>query len=572
MRLNNFKKQDRILLESPTILGESWDDFTYEQKSLVLAVEKTSKELIGLFETHVINGMLTEQELDPSMISAIFKTATGSVENRTKTGKAFNIAKLPIKAAKAIDVKVTELGKLLKDTQPVKDIDAKFAKLKSDIATNNPDSKVVAAVEKYSNWAKENPGKSSFAVGVLTALSSIVAGPAGGLAAGFFLNTVDKLTKGEDLSSAVGSSLKTAVYGLLAGMAFKWLSKEMLDAMSTESVKSIAQTKENMGKMGLQQIKDKSFEAFPELKTKLAAMSGSANVGASDGALYRFSNVAMDSSYKRFTVGSLNLNIKGNLLLSQDQYQNFEKFKSVMMATKDPAVFAQAKANLLNVVNSASSDTNTQMLRTAARALQSKLANYSPSQADLNVIQNMESGFLQTINALSKTSDVFAGVIQGVTQHVNDLKAMKGKFITLDKAKAAEQKEEYERENPGEAKKESLIISDTEQLITEGFLDGLIHKTTYKKLEADWSEAGKPTDSNEVAKLLAKYFTPNGVKTFFKDNKVEIEAPAPVIEEPADEETSEEPTTENPKITEIVNMIDASELDRQIVIDYITVN
>ena len=85
----------------------------------------------------------------------------------------------------AVNDKVNELGKLAKNSGPVQNADQKFRELKQKIAAENPDNKIVKAVQQVSDWAKENPGKATLAVGILTATASILTGPGGGAAAGF---------------------------------------------------------------------------------------------------------------------------------------------------------------------------------------------------------------------------------------------------------------------------------------------------------------------------------------------------------------------------------------------------
>ena len=86
--------------------------------------------------------------------------------------RSLAVAKLPVDLAKAVDKKINELGKLAQNAGPVKNMDQKFEQLKKDITAKNSDSKIVQGIQKVSDWAKENPGKASIAVGILTTIAA----------------------------------------------------------------------------------------------------------------------------------------------------------------------------------------------------------------------------------------------------------------------------------------------------------------------------------------------------------------------------------------------------------------
>ena len=208
-------------LKSATILNEGWQDLTESQR---IYVGRWEKELWPLLEEYT---RLAEATLTANQIQDIFKGAEAQAnadgDNRNALGKAGAaagaVAKLPVDVAKKIDAKINELGRMAKNAGPVKNADAKFAQLKKDITAKNGDSKIVQGIQKVSDWAKENPGKASLAVGILTTIAAFAGGPLGGAAAGLILRSTKELLQGEDLSSAVGKSVKTAAYGAIAGWA-----------------------------------------------------------------------------------------------------------------------------------------------------------------------------------------------------------------------------------------------------------------------------------------------------------------------------------------------------------------
>ena len=224
-------------LKSATILNEGWQDLTESQR---LYVGRWEKELWPLLEEYT---RLAEATLTATQIQDIFKgaeaQANASGNNRNLLGKAGAaagaVAKLPVDVAKKIDAKINELGKMAQNSGPVKNADAKFEQLKKDITAKNSDSKIVQGIEKVSEWAKENPGKASLAVGILTTSAAFAGGPLGGAAAGLILRSTKELLQGEKLSSAVGKSVKTAAYGAIAGWALNGIG-DWLEGLRFDSV------------------------------------------------------------------------------------------------------------------------------------------------------------------------------------------------------------------------------------------------------------------------------------------------------------------------------------------------
>jgi len=231
----------QILTES------SYQTLTETQK---IYLNRWEKELWPLLEEYT---RLAEATLTPDQIQDIFKgaeqRAMDSGDNKTIAGKVGSgvaaAAKLPVDMAKKVDAKINELGKMAQNAGPVKNADAKFEQLKKDITAKNGDSKIVQGIQKVSDWAKENPGKASLAVGILTAIAAFAGGPVGGAAAGLILRSTKELLQGEKLSSAVGKSIKTAAYGAIAGWALNgigdWFEGLRYDAVPYEKAPGLVQ-------------------------------------------------------------------------------------------------------------------------------------------------------------------------------------------------------------------------------------------------------------------------------------------------------------------------------------------
>ena len=256
------------------ILTEGYQDLTEAQ---VLYLGKWEKELWPLLEEYT---RLAEAELTKDQIMDIFngaeQIAMDSGDNKTLAGKAGSAAaaaaKLPVDMAKKVNAKIDELGAMAKNAGPVKNADKKFKDLKLQIMDNNPDSKVVQGIVKISDWAKENPGKASLAVGILTAIAAFAGGPAGGAAAGLILRSTNELLKGADLSTAIGKSIKTAAYGALAGWALEgigdWLEGLRYDAVPFDKAPGLTEIEVGFTKTfevpGFSSVKELGSMVVPE--------------------------------------------------------------------------------------------------------------------------------------------------------------------------------------------------------------------------------------------------------------------------------------------------------------------
>jgi hypothetical protein len=234
-------------LKSQQLLNESWETLTESQR---LYIGRWEKELWPLLEQYT---KLCEATLTPAQIQQIFQSAEevamASGDNTSTLGKvgagAVAAAKLPVELAKQVNAKIDELGRLAQKAGPVKAMDQKFDQLKNTINKKFPDSKILDGISEIGIWAKENPGKASLAIGILTTIAALAGGPAGGAAAGLVLRGTKDLLTGEKLSTAIGKSVKTAAYGAIAGWALEglgdWLEGLRADAIPYEKVPGLTQ-------------------------------------------------------------------------------------------------------------------------------------------------------------------------------------------------------------------------------------------------------------------------------------------------------------------------------------------
>lgn len=196
---------------SKNILRESCDGLTSEQQRIV-------KNIYNDF-VPLIEASLTADQIK-QIFGTIEKQNVAGGQSRTLAGKGVDVAK---KANEIID----NIGSWLQDTTPVKAFDAKFEKLKNDINTKFPDSKILDGISNLAIWVENNPGKSAAVIGILTAIASLAGGPVGGAIAGQVLRGAQELLKGSKLSTAIGKGIKTAALGYLSGKAFEMLGNWM---------------------------------------------------------------------------------------------------------------------------------------------------------------------------------------------------------------------------------------------------------------------------------------------------------------------------------------------------------
>jgi hypothetical protein len=216
-------------LKSQQLLNESWETLTESQR---LYIGRWEKELWPLLEQYT---KLCEATLTPAQIQQIFQSAEevaiAGGDNTSTLGKvgagAVAAAKLPVELAKQVNAKIDELGRLAQKAGPVKAMDQKFDQLKNTINKKFPDSKILDGISEIGIWAKDNPGKASLAIGILTTIAALAGGPAGGAAAGLVLRGTKDLLTGEKLSTALGKGIKTAALGYLTGKAFETLGNWM---------------------------------------------------------------------------------------------------------------------------------------------------------------------------------------------------------------------------------------------------------------------------------------------------------------------------------------------------------
>ena len=486
--------------KSHRILKEGYQDLTEAQK---LYQSRFEKELFPLLEQYV---KLAEAQLTADQIRDIFngaeQVAMDSGDNKTIAGKvgagAAAAAKLPVDMAKKIDAKINELGMMAKNAGPIKNADAKFAQLKKDITANNPDSKIVQGIQKVSDWAKENPGKASLAVGILTAVAAFAGGPAGGAAAGLILRSTNELLKGADLSSAVGKAVKTAAYGAIAGWALEgigdWLEGLRVDAIPYDKAPGLTTLEVGFTQTfevpGFKSIKELGSMIIPEDQvgefTKLLdAMKDATAGGATTSdpeALNAFNELwsfAKSFDTQEF-LADMNLQneIAKEIAVANDQFlQNLEIANSAIAAAAQGSIQASGKQTPIKVGGE----------------------EIEPTQGELDLSQRGDTPVNKNFNKNQKLS-----AFGKVGDQAESL-SMEERF-ELYLAEADPAQGELPLNNPntlgakmkrGLGKAASAVGGKIKQTAKN-----VGNKVTADKLMKTWKSMGEPTDSGSIANIL----------------------------------------------------------------------
>ena len=563
--VNQFPKSNR----TASILTEGYQELTETQRVYLGRWEKELWPLLEEFKK------VSEASLTADEIQAIFKGAEAQSiaggQNKTALGKvgsvAAGIAKLPVDIAKKVDAKINELGAMAQKAGPIKNMDQKFEELKKKIEAENSDSKIVQGIKKVSDWAKENPGKASLAVGILTTVAAFAGGPMGGAAAGLIFRASKDLLQGEKLSTAVGKSVKTAAYGALAGMAFRYISDQMIDNIAAANEAEVAAME----------------KGFMDANYQDAVKGAYADAGMADGALEGAKKLTLQGNVNAFYYNY-------ETVLTADQVAQYNQFKSVLggLKTFSPEYY-QEVAKMHEFL--AGAQVANKELTTLAQTL-SDIPKDAISVGQIDQLIAKYDEVEPLLNAVIDTTPKVAAVAQGAAAMVDD----KAKEMHKSKPIDAEEKKQLElglkggEDNPADDRvavrgTESVSYADAyehlyEQYLAEapaatatadaqgelplnnpntlgakagrgikgalGAVGGAIkkgasavggavkstakelgQKITVKKLNSEWEKMGKPTDSGAIYNILSSFgMSDDNIKAVGTEANVSIDKSA----------------------------------------------
>ena len=557
-----------------TILNEGYQDLTEQQ---ILYLGKWEKELWPLVEQYT---KLAEAELTKQQVMDIFggaeQVAMASGDNKTIAGKvgagAAAAAKLPIDIAKKVDAKINELGRLAQNAGPVKNMDQKFEDLKKQITANNSDSKIVQGIQKVSDWAKENPGKASIAVGILTTMAAFAGGPAGGAAAGLVLRASKDLLQGEKLSTAAGKSLKTAAYGALAGAAINGLTDNMIDNIA----------------VGSEAEADAMLDSFEKANFTAAVDKAVADAGFDSGVLDGAMNYSASGNINAFTYNY-------NFTMSADQVS---EYKNLLSATQSAKVFSpeyyKAAGELHGFLSTAQqANTDLSALARTISDIPKDMLTGDQMDAAIAVLDNADEAIEQISNLGGGAAAAAQGALATVDDNNKEMHKVKpidpeekkqlelslkggsnatpvdknfdksqklsdfgkvGETMSMEErfelylAEADPAQGELPLNNPntlgaklkrGAGKLAGKAVGAVKQTAKN-----VGNKVTADKLIKAWKKAGEPLDSGSIANILADAGMSNDqIKSIGQTSKVELE-PASGTDTAQKGADSEQPTVD----------------------------
>ena len=477
-----------------TLITESWND-----PRLTLLETKTIIPFVSSIEKYI-----TEAQLSPDQINQLFTNveqgATAAGGNRTMVGKGTD-------AAKFINTKMKELGQAVKKSGPIQNADAKFAELKTKIGSK--DSKVVSAIENVSNWAKENPGKASIAVAVLTVAASMAAGPMAGAIAGFISRASKDLLQGKDLSTAAGNAVKTAAIGAVVGAIADAVggnveiskpeveggAAEVSASVSSDDVADAAgEESENVS----QALADMTAD---EYKLEYAKTLSKEFYDISDEMIQKIAdNIQIQGDYpNNFTANLDGTVVRGNIYLTPDEAQQLSSagFKGTDILGSDATEWIKDNVDgakeQMDAIAAADAE--------AAAELKAKYDAMSPEeQKAYDDKQSQEPIYTSGFDEYTppgepkyKESIDFKNIqIETIIEWCDQSPAViltEGPLDAIKKGASAV---------GGALKKGAAAVGAKAAKVGKN----MTTKVTADKLNSAWKKAGSPTDSDEIAKIL----------------------------------------------------------------------
>lgn len=539
------------------LLENNWNDLTFIQKNQIFIIEK---ELKPIFD-NLSHLFLVEKELTVDEIYSIFDNAVGKAEednNRTRLGKLKDLTASQIEKLKELDAKIKELGKTIQNTEPVKDFDDKFTALEQKILTKYKDKKVVKLFEYLRVQAKEKPNAGLIIIGIITAGAAILAGPLGGAAAGFLSNTIVKLLQEERFSTAIGSSLKAAMFGSLVELTLVWITSEIIENITYAKYDEIDKMKKSI----------KSVQLIP-LNNKLLTR----NEG-----LVKFLHADTLQTYAlEGTVNNFNYNY--DLIVTPKISDNIITLQNSITTTKEfSKEFYEAILRfhdyLARVQNSPLQNTYRSVIEAISRINdKNKVLTYDHLVELMNEYNSVSDAF----NELTKREDILNGVLQKIAQQASEKGIEKAEELKkiMFKSNTAEHVEEDKPLSLPSPVMDSLTYNDIvlEESIFSDAVDklkaagkNLTNIVTKDKLVKAWEKAGKPTDSEKIVKILSIYFNSlissqlvNG------ENTVDTKTIPPSIDNIPTLSSQDKNISKNDKLDKIVNIIKNNKESQKII-------
>lgn len=537
-------------LKSQTILNESWDMLTESQRLYVGAWEKNIWPLMEQLN------VLLEAELTADQIQQIFanaeKVSIEGGDNLTALGKA---GKVTSEVSSKMKAEIEKLLKAAQNSGPIKNMDAQFDKLRSQLATKvskmSGGQKILAGVDKWKTFAEENPAKSAFIIGAMTSVLAFASGGImSGAAIGFFLRLANNTIKGDKLSTAVGKAVKTAAIGAVAGALGDIMSDniEMTDpevqdgkVVGDSSVKSEVSSKELAkgadGESVSAEIADMSPEEYKlEYAKRIAERYENMNGGMSDAMIQKIAdNVVINGNYPdNFKATFDGTVVRGNIYLTPDEVRAWNSFVN----PDDPfapngTLGKETTEWLKNNVEGAKEHFDAQAAEQAAAdaELKAKYDAMSPEEQkafddkrrDMEAMWGDPNDYTPPGTPKYAQESIEEQLWQALEQYElqeapNFMAALGGAAKGIGKVAGKAADTIGKAAAKGASAAGGAIAKGAKAVGKE-----LGQKITVRKLNKMWDEEGNPTDTGRIAAILAKAgLTDEQIGTIAQDNNVDL--------------------------------------------------
>jgi hypothetical protein len=481
-----------------------------------------------------IHPVLCEVALSAEQIDKLFKDIDQAKGNRTGLGKGIDA----VGAAKdkISDVWFNKFGTMLQNSGPVQAFDKQYDEIKAKIRAANPDSKIIAAIDKYGEFAKKNPKMQKFIVAIAATLAStlgvalaggfgasaLAVGTGTGIATGV-INIADRLLKGgEKLSTSLG---RGASAGVVAGLT-AFASAKVADFLFKGFNAVVQPLLEKYGIVDSTFIwngqywhvyADKNMAA--KLKTAFDAI-GSNPANFNPSAMQNFVSLIGQASTPQY-MKSLGTTI--------DIYNTISKAADATATVMSDMYKVATTAGAAAVGTASQPDAQPAPAQAESRKPKSKSLTESEIKAVFTRVANLNNRMLSEGRLIDRDL-----LNEGMFDKFKTAAATVGSAVKTG-AKAV-------GKGLGKAAVKGLGA------VGKGIgnvAHGMTTKVTGNTLQKAWEKAGKPTDSVEIEKLLqAQGVNPEVIKTVFQANKI----PVTIKADPATDTTAQPGATDNPEV------------------------
>jgi hypothetical protein len=443
-----------------------------------------------------IHPIICEVALNPAQIQQLFQQieqgATAAGGNRTGLGKGIDT----VSAAKdkISDIWYNKFGAMLQNSAPVQAFDKSYDDMKAKIRAANPDSKIIAAIDKYGEYAKNHPNMQKFILGIVGSLAAALGiAAAGGVAAGALavgtgtgvavgiVNIADRLLKGgEKLSTSLG---RGATAGITAGLTAAAVTK--VAGILKDTLASIQQGREvhvitiNPGtpmeqKFNLLPADGRAYDKFGQkwldaLKDTSGGMDGFFDPDSASNSAMTAATKAMDAIL--------------------DKAMNSEYQQACIAAAQKAGESAVPIANAIKGVTALQ-----QAITPVASAIAGQAGgNAQPAQAESRTYttEQVTALFEHVVIAQNLTVKLQEGIW-------DDIKSGAGKTLSQVAGVAGKAAGATTQQVSKGIKAGAQAVAQKAQTIGHN----ITTKTTADKLQSAWKAAGSPTDSEAIVDLL----------------------------------------------------------------------